>query len=238
MILIVKNRIRHYKRFRVDIWGLGNLCCDLRFKRYKRLALYFFSKYLDNLFYIREKHELSDYIYRIDLISPRSRMHYLPARFISLRLVKFFYLTLRYRQFYKLSRTAHKRDGFFEHHYCLALEGRIISFLYRTGFVSNMFDSLYYIKNCYVALNRKIVSYVNESVDLYEILSFHPMIKRLIYKDLIFRYIEMEYSLFSPPRYLYVSYWFLFSFMFKFPLQSDLALPRGIDIYRATGFAQ
>jgi hypothetical protein len=131
-----------------------------------------------------------------------------------------------------------KKDGYFEGHYCLALEGRLISFLYRTGFVSNLFESLYYIKHNFVTLNKEIFNYVNQPTKLYMLLSFHPIIKKKVYLDLLTRLCINNRFLFNYPKYMYISYCFLFAFMFRFPAKKDLVLPKFLDIYRATGFAQ
>jgi ribosomal protein S4 len=91
----------------------------------------------------------------LDVVAIRERKKRFKKRFTSLRLVKLYYLTLVYKQFKKVARTARKKDGFFEGHYCLALEGRLIAFLYRTGFVASLFESLAYTKNALLTVNHK-----------------------------------------------------------------------------------
>jgi Na+-transporting NADH:ubiquinone oxidoreductase subunit NqrE len=104
----------------------------------------------------------------------------------------------------------------------LALEGRLLSMLYRTSFVSNMFESLFFVKNSFITLNKKVHSYSNQQVNLYTILSFHPIIKNRIYFSLAERLIKNKRSLFNPPKYFFISYWFLFAYMFKAPQQKKL----------------
>ena len=92
------------------------------------------------------------FIYRIDVIKPRRKRRFIKKRFLTLRIVKLFYLTLTYKDFNKIAFNSSKKDGSFENHFFLALEGRLISFLYRTSFVSNMFESLHYVKNSFITL--------------------------------------------------------------------------------------
>ena len=190
MILIITKSSRFYKRFRSDLWGYAKFC-NLKYLRLnKRVSKLLFKEYLiykeDSD--ARRRSMNSPFIFRIDIIKPKVFKRFLPKRFLSLRLVKYFYLTLRYRQFYTIARKAHKKDGFFEHFYCLGLEGRLITFLYRSCFVTNMFESLNLIRGCFIALNRKVISYVNQTVLLFEILSFHPSIKSKIYVELLLRF--------------------------------------------------
>jgi hypothetical protein len=59
-----------------------------------------------------------------------------------MRLHKLFYVTIDYHQFYKMRALAAKKDGLYEEHACLALEGRIISCMYRTNFFTTIFESM------------------------------------------------------------------------------------------------
>src|ERR1700733_11532047 len=104
------------------------------------------------------------FIYRIDVVKPRRKRRFIKKRFLTLRIVKLFYLTLTYKNFNKIAFISSKKDGSFENHFFLALEGRLISFLYRTAFVSNMFESLYYIKHSFITLNKRIFNFVNQPV--------------------------------------------------------------------------
>lgn len=111
-----------------------------------------------------------------------------------------------------------------------------MSFVYRTSFFASMFDALSVVKGSFVYINRKPANFVNKSIDIFDILSFHPMLKSKIYLDIIYRF-KNGIFLFKPPKYIFVSYWFLYAFMKNYPRRKQLSFPCKIDIYRATGFA-
>lgn len=209
--------------------------CLFKFKRISRI---FYKKFLDYL----ELKELLEkrYIYRTDIREPFHKFRRFNKRFVSIRAVRFFYLTLTYRQFNKMADKAQIKDGFFESNFILALEGRLISFLYRTGFVFNMFDSLYLVKNSFVTLNRKVINYPNAVAKPFDILSFHPFIKRKILFDLLCRRIIVgsDLRLIRWSKFLFISTFFLFSYIYRGPFETDLIMPhKYLNIYRATKFA-
>ena len=180
------------------------------------------------------------FIYRTDIIAPYKKPILLKKKFLTLRTVRLFYLTLTYKQFWRMAVNAKRKEGLFERHFCLALEGRLISFLYRTTFVSNMFESIQLVKQSFISVNKKTLNFVNQSVNLFDILSFHPVIKSVIYIELFKRVYNKGKRilyLFNPPKYMFVSYWFLFAYMITYPSRKQLVFPIPIDIYRATGFA-
>ena len=150
MVLTLKHRIRYYRRFRIDIWGLKLLGYTSNLKKFKRITKIFLKWYHERQ--KRRKQMQKRFIYRIDVIKPRRKRRFIKKRFLTLRIVKLFYLTLTYKDFNKIAFNSSKKDGSFENHFFLALEGRLISFLYRTSFVSNMFESLHYVKNSFITL--------------------------------------------------------------------------------------
>jgi len=238
MAPLVRNVDSNFKRFRSDPWGtklLGAVWWNIR--KFKTQIKFF-------LFLKREKRQRrwarrQRYIYRLDVVNPTPRRHYYSKKFMTLRLARIFYITLTYKQFNKLARKAKKIDGFFGNNYLLALEGRLISFVYRTSFIATMWEAFLCIKSCTVVLNRKVRNYPNEEVGLFSILSFHPLLKTNIIRELIIRITLLpKRSIFNAPRYIYISYWFMFAFMFKPPHRKQLIFTlRNFDVYRATGYA-
>jgi hypothetical protein len=205
MALTLIHRMRFYRRFRTDIWGLGKLGFTKTNKiKYKRVTKHFSKKHDERKAYF--KRIFSRYVYRVDIISPERKVKRIKKRFVTLRVVKLFYLTLTYKDFNKIARRSKKKDGSFENHYCLAIEGRLISFLYRTSFVSNMFEALFYVKHSYITLGRKVFDFANQKTGLFKILAIHPIIKRKFYYDLLVRLCVNKRSLFNAPSYIFVSY--------------------------------
>jgi hypothetical protein len=241
MVLTIKHKIGYYKSLRNDIWGFRKLCIREgsieKHIKYKRVFKIFFKWREERIKWYLEQNQR--YIYRIDVFPTTVVRKFLKKRLVSLRVVRLFYLTLTYKHFNKMARLAKKKDGLFANHFLLALEGRILSFLYRTGFVSSMFDAIFYVKNKFCMLDRKYISFPNNPSSLYKFLTFHPCIKKKIYVDLIIRLSRYKKSLFNPPRYIFVSYWFLFAYMLKFPRYRKLVKPSRIfDFYRITGFVR
>jgi|ADGO01.1.fsa_nt_gi Ribosomal protein S4 and related proteins len=157
-------------------------------------------------------------------------------RFVSIRLTKLFYLTFTYRQFRRLAFEMRRKDGYYGHNFCLALEGRLVSAIYRSSLVSNLFQSIQLVKQGYVAVNKVYQKHVNYRVKVSEFITFELLTKRIIYFCLLKR-LACRAVVFNPPRYMFVSYSFLFAYMKRPPSRKDLVFPVGIDLYRATGYA-
>ena len=115
MVLAIKHKFGIYRRFEKDIWGISFCKMDLDSK----LTDFFFNLYLNKMGFKHNK--IRRYVYRVDLINPRGKYKPKKWRFISLRLVKLFYLTLRYHQFRAYAIKASKSDGFFKFNYCFLL---------------------------------------------------------------------------------------------------------------------
>jgi ribosomal protein S4 len=99
----------------------------------------------------------------------------------SLHLTYLFYINLRHRHFQKIAKKAKKMDGFFEENYLLLLEGRLVSVVYRSAMILNLFDSINFVKNNNVTVNGFFVSYINYIVPIMKIIGF-----RIVYKGVLF----------------------------------------------------
>jgi ribosomal protein S4 len=176
------------------------------------------------------------YIYRLDIIERRTIKRYLKYRFVSLRLVKLFYINYNYKKFRVLSNRMRKKVGMFEWNFLLQVEGRLMSFIYRTSLVANLFQCMQLIKQGHVYVNFKNFPYVNHTVQVGDFLTFTSLGKKLIYLMLIKR-LSKKITLFNAPGYMYVSYALLYAYMKRPPLKKQLVFPIAIDLYRATGYA-
>jgi hypothetical protein len=236
MVKSVGHSLAIFKKVRVDPWCIHLLGLqETNKKKYKRINMLFLKRKVERRKSFKKR--FIRYVYRLDIVDIQEPRRRYRKRFTSIRIVKFFYLTLVYFQFRTMARNSRKKDGFFEGHYCLALEGRLLAFLYRTGFVADMFESLAFVRNSSVTINRRIQNFVNQPVALYALLALHPRVKKSVYFSLVIRLCVNNRSLFNAPRYMYISYWFIFAFMLQNPLLKDLPLPRFVDVYRATGYA-
>lgn len=70
----------------------------------------------------RKYQRLRRYIYRIDIISHTKRRRKFNKRFLSLRVARLYFITLKDYQFRSLFRRASKCDGNLESNYCLLLD--------------------------------------------------------------------------------------------------------------------
>lgn len=134
-----------------------------------------------------------------------------------------------------MARLAKRTAGLFQTNFLLLLEGRLLHFLYRSGFVDTLFKSCYIIKSGFVSINSKVITFFNSRVKVFDIVSFSPMLMPYIYCDYIMR--MYYFMLLHPPmRCMFVSYIFLFFYFFKYPLKRDIPKPLYIDMYRLCGY--
>lgn len=175
------------------------------------------------------------YVYRID--SPvsykRKRKH--NWKWVSVRIIRLYFLTIKDKQFRKLFKKASKLDGNLESNYCHLIEGRILHVLYRTNFLTNLFTTMDFIKYGNVLLNNLTVNFINILVNIGTIITLKQQWKKLLYKDLRKR-VLIRAILFNTPKYMQVSFRLAYAILLKKPIKKDLVYPVRIDIQRITGF--
>ena len=216
MVLTIKRRFGLYKRFEKDIWGLS----FSNFDKNSDLTKFFFRLYLNKEDFRHNK--IRRYIYRIDIVNPKQKKKFMKFRFITLRLVKLFYLTLKYKQFRTYAQLAARRDGFFQANYCYNVESRLASVVYRTNFIFSMFESIDIVKHGKVLVNGCVLSYVNANVKVGDIVSFFRLDKLKLRSNFVKRFRSQGF-VFNTPRYLYVNYKLFFAFLERQPYDNDLA---------------
>jgi len=229
MILTIKHKRKLYRRFEKDIWGLAFSNLYLK----NRVAKFFFDLHLERK-EIRER-TTGRLIYRVDIINPLQTKKKFKYRFISLRLVRLFFLTLQYYQFRYMARVAGRMDGLFQENYCRLLEGRMISFLYRSNFLYNMFEIIAFVKLGNMHINNYVVSRVNYWFNVGDMVSLNKLHRGRL-RNILLRRLILHSCLFNTPRYMYVSYKLMLAFMEKAPREKDLIYPIKIDIFRATTY--
>lgn len=183
----------------------------------------------------RRYQRLRRYIYRIDIISHTKRRRKFNKRFLSLRVARLYFLTLKDYQFRSLFRRASKLDGNLESNYCLLLECRVMAIFYRTNFLWNIFEILQFIKAGHVYINLKKAKHVNSSINnLSRINCSRKAIPRL--RHFLIKRLENQIILFNTPKFLFVSYYFFFAYLCKLPMKKDFVYPFALDIQRITGY--
>jgi len=133
-----------------------------------------------------------------------------------------------------MSYIAAARDGLFQNNFCSLLEGRLVSMLYRTNFIYNMFEAVSYAKKG-VLINNVLINYVNYIFGVGDILTFYPNL-RAKFRFNLFKRFKTQSILFNTPRYMFVNYKLFFAFMEKQPQNLDITYPIKLDIYRATAY--
>jgi len=200
----------------------------------QRILDFFFTLYIAKKKQARQRNK--PYVYRLDVIDRPLIRKKLKQRFVSLRLVKLFYINYSYKNFRQLATRMRRKYGMFEWNFLLQLEGRLMSFLYRTSLLSNPFQCMQFIKQGHVLVNLRYVPYVNYRVQVGDFVGFSDLGKKIVYLALLYR-LKYRLTLFNAPGYMFVSYTFMFSYMKRAPLRKQLVFPIAVDLYRATGYA-
>lgn len=226
-VKIIWRKFRLYKRFELDVWGFHYLAPKYRTKIAQMLIkwkkdrrAYFFSKKMRYVYDLR-------YMKR-----PKFRKR-VSKKFLSRKFTKLFYLTLSFSQFRKLARVASKQEGSFESNYIRLVECRLLTLLYRMHWLYSVFQIRPFIFNKNVLVNNSIVTLCNYSINFGDIVRLlKPTMVSRIKFDIIRRF-SRKMLFFNVPRFLYVSFKFMFGTLIDEPKKEDLAYPqKSMDIYR------
>jgi hypothetical protein len=99
-----------------------------------------------------------------------------------------------------------------------------------------MFEAINIVNLGLVWINKRYVNFINCVVAVFQLIGFRYLLKPVIYWDWIKR-LHKKAVLGLTPKYMYVSYYFLFFFLKRIPLDTEIINPINIDIYRASGYA-
>jgi CRISPR/Cas system-associated endoribonuclease Cas2 len=73
----------------------------------------------------------------------KKRINY---QLITLRVIKLFYVMYSYRQLKQIAKKAKSQFGVFEQNYLYIMECKLPSYIYRTSLISNLFESIKFVK--------------------------------------------------------------------------------------------
>jgi|SRR6266498_4958061 len=99
-----------------------------------------------------------------------------------------YYFTLRRKNFRKLLFKAKRRYGFFEENYFTFIEGRLFMLVYRSNFVSNLFQLKFIINKGVFLVNGKKRYHSNFNVKIGEIVQVDFKYKDLVFNDMLVRF--------------------------------------------------
>lgn len=147
MIVVIKNKLLLYRRFKVDIWGLckSHMVFSLNNYRSNYLvsgsiiskSLPYYMRLVSNnrikriciqFLTIKEKRILMSYEHRYNYVYDLSHakefeiIYRLKKNFAEIRLFQYFYVIFRYRHFRRITRKARRKLGLFESWFMYYLE--------------------------------------------------------------------------------------------------------------------
>jgi hypothetical protein len=145
-------------------------------KMNKIFLLFLSKKKIQQRIYFRKP-----FIYETREPIVRSKTRRMNYQFVSLRVIKLFYVMYSYRQLKQIARKAKSKFGIFEQNYLYIMECKLPSFIYRTSLFSNLFESIKFVKGGNVWINKKFKPLLYYSVKLYDMVGF-----RVVYKGFVF----------------------------------------------------
>lgn len=158
-------------------------------------------------------------------------------QFVTLRVIKLFYVMYSYRQLKQIARKAKSKFGVFEQNYLYIMECKLPSYIYRTSLFSNLFESIKFVKGGNVWINKQFKPLLYYSVKLYDIVGF-----RVVYKGFVFwnfyKRLRRKAFMFLFSRCIYVSMTFLFSILIHIFTRKDIINSFNVDYYRVASYAQ
>jgi len=175
------------------------------------------------------------FIYEVRDKVIRKKIYFTKKQFASLRIARLFYIIYNYKQLKILNKKAKKKDGLFEQNYILLMECKLSSFIYRSSLFSNMFESIIFVKNNNVWINKKFIPYIYYVVKSTDFVGFRILHKIYIYWN-FFKRLRRRAFIFLLPKYIYISLIFLWLILIRIPLKNDIINPISIDLYRISNY--
>lgn len=154
------------------------------------------------------------------------------ALYLSLQLVRLFYIIYSYKQLKKLIKKSKRSDGALDNNFILLMECKLPSFIYRSSFFSNMFESINFIKTGNLLINYKISYNLYHTIKVMDFVTFTTYIKGFIFWT-HFKRMRRKAFLFLFPKYMFISLVFILIILIRLPLSKEIINPVAIDMYRA-----
>jgi ribosomal protein S4 len=204
-------------------------------KKLNKICLFFFNRKRRkrNFDWWKKKY----FIYEVRDLYVKKKKYTQKKEFTDIRIAKNFYIMFTYKQLKKFVKNAKKKDGLFEQNFISFMECKLPSFMYRSSFLPNIFESIYYIKNNNVAINKVFRSSIFFPVKCMDIVTFRVWEKSYIYWS-FYKRLKKKAFLFCFPKYMYVSIIFFFIICINIPKKSDIINPIAMDFYKASSFSK
>lgn len=177
------------------------------------------------------------FIYEVRAKVPRKKRNRPKVQFTTLRLARLFYIMYNYKHLKKLNYKAKKQDGIFEQNYLQLMECKLASFIYRSSFFSNMFESIMFIKYNNIWVNKKFIPFIYYNINVMDIVGFRIWYKVYIFWN-FFKRLRRRAFIFLLPKFIYTSFQFLWFLLIRIPKRSDIINPISVDLYRISTYAK
>lgn len=219
----LRYRYKLYRRFLVDIWGVvgGSL-----FRLSKVNGLIYSANMIRLGFRVSSK--MRQFLW-LSRSSCSFKLKY--RRFLSLYLLRLFYFGVRRKYFNKLLVLASKREGFLVENFIILLEFRLSSVLYRSFFFLDIVGMKRILRSLNIFVNKKRILWINYQLRVGDMIHLDPS-DWISVRYGVFLRLQRNRVYCSVPRYLFVSFIFMFILLVKFPKYLDVSYPVGLDIYR------
>jgi hypothetical protein len=215
---------------------------------YFYLLFYFFKTTIKNRLYniykafflnkkklYQKRYYSTPFIYEPRIRFIPYRRHKVDPRHLSFQLVRLFYVIYSYNQLNRLVKKAKRLDDVFENKFVLLMECKLPSFVYRSSFFSNMFESISFIKNGGVWINKEMAFNLYYVIKVMDFVGFYNFFKGFIFWS-FFKRIRRKAFLFLCPKYMYISFTFLFIILVRLPLMREMINPIGADAYKISNY--
>lgn len=201
-------------------------------KKRERIMMFFFNKKAKKGYYINKRRY---FIYETRDVYVKPQIYKFKKNFSTLRITRNFFIMYTYKQLRYLGKKAKKLDGTFEQNYLLLMELKLPNFMYRSSFIPNMFESINFIKNSNVWVNKNFIPLIFYSIKLMDMVGFRILHKGYIYWE-FYKRLRRKAFLFLFPRYMYISLTFFLIFCIKIPKIKDIINPINVDMYRVGSY--
>ena len=176
------------------------------------------------------------FIYEVRDLYVKKKRHIQKKEFIDIRIAKNFYIMYTLKQLRKVVKKAKRKDGLFEQNLIIFMECKLPSFIYRSSFLPNMFESIIFVKNCNIAVNKVFKPFIFYSIKIMDIITFRVWEKSYIYWS-FYQRLKKKAFLFCFPKYMYISITFFLIICLNIPQKKDIINPISMDFYKASSFS-
>ncbi len=224
MVCLIRKRNKFYKKVLLDVWG--------HHKLYKKV-----TKLIHFMKIIRDHRRERNLLFRREFVFNFKRRIWFrfkkrfKYKYIAHRFLYNFFLIMRRKNFLKYRVIARKKKGYFFKNYIGFIEGRLFMLIYRANFVNNIFKLKFIIDRGIFLVDGVRKYYSNYFVNVGELVQVDFKYKKLLRIDMKIRF-NNKNILYSPRKYLFVSYKFLFIFFLRSPKKEELKYPIRLDVYK------